>query len=163
LDEETLRLIMVCKDNLCDYDSFYKDQAGGALDISYYKGNQQSGRGIITSFAKRYGFPVIKYLTKHAYQAGKDIISDISTGSKFSTAAKKAGKKRLGSVLTEIGEKLQSGKGLRKKPRITRKRRKISKRKTKKSKKSIRSKSRRVKRGRKNSHRNLNKSDIFKL
>ncbi len=157
---------MVCKNNICDYDSFYSDQAGGAFDISYYKGHPQYGSGIITSFAKRYGYPVIKYLSKHAYQAGKDILSDISSGTKFSTAAKKAGKKRLGTVITDIGQKLQSGSGVRKKTRLIRKKKKVAKnkivkKKDKSSKKFIRRKSKKIKRSRKKNLKNLSKSDIF--
>ena len=50
---------MICSKNFCDYNNYYKDQAGGNLDISYYKGvPYQRGSGIISTFAKRYGTPL---------------------------------------------------------------------------------------------------------
>ena len=54
---------MICSWRICDYNNYYTAQAGGNLDISYYRcvPNQRE-YGIFTNLAKRYGVPVLKYL-----------------------------------------------------------------------------------------------------
>lgn len=114
----------MCSRKFCDYDKYYGDQVGGALDISYYRGSRhQQGNGIFSSAARRYGIPVLKYLTKEGFYAGKDIISDVSSGKKFSKSVNRSLRKRAGSALKKLGEKIeQSGTGLRKKPKFHKKR-----------------------------------------
>src|SRR5258708_37572245 len=103
---------MVCSRNFCDYDSYYTDQSGGALDISYYRGAPyQRGYGVVSTFARRYGVPVLKYLFKQGVLAGKDILTDIVQGRRFSSASKSALRKRTASTLKVISEKLSDQSG----------------------------------------------------
>src|SRR6266700_6762671 len=140
---------MVCFNNFCDYNDYYTKQAGGKLDISFYRGAPyQRGYGFFTNLAKRYGIPMMKYLFKQGFHAGKEILSDVAEGKKFSTAAKSQLRKRAASTLQDLGQKLsQTGSGRRKKPRVVKKRRR-RKRKTS-SKSTSRRKRRKTKRKRK--------------
>jgi hypothetical protein len=115
---------------------YYKDQYGGNLSFTVYRGSRygQRGAGWFTDLAKKYAYPALKYLAKQAWIGGKDIYQDVSSGQKFSTALKRSAKKRAASALHSLGEKLeQSGSGLRKKPRLYKKRR-IRRRRSKKVK-----------------------------
>ena len=145
---------MVCSRNFCDYDNYYVDQAGGNLDISYYRGSPyQRGYGVISNLSKRYGIPVLKYLFKHGMTAGKDIYSEWASGKNIRQAAKSSLKKRASSVMKDLGERIeQSGSGLRKKPRINIKRRKTNSKRS--SKKQVRRKGRK-------SNKKSSKFDIF--
>ena len=145
---------MVCSRNFCNYDNYYVDQAGGNLDISYYRGSPyQRGYGVITNLAKRYGIPVLKYLLKHGMTAGKDIYSEWTSGKDIRKAAKSSLRKRASSVMKDLGERIeQSGSGLRKKPRINIKRRKT---------KSKRSSKQQVRRKGRKSTKKSSKFDIF--
>ncbi len=136
---------MVCFENFCDYQTYYAKQAGGQLDISYYRGAPyQRGYGFFTNLAKRYGIPVLKYLFKQGVQTGKDIWSDVAAGKQFSTAAKSNLRKRVASTFQDLGEKIsQSGSGMRKRPRLVKKRRKTKRRVKRKLKSKVK---RRVKR-----------------
>ena len=111
---------MICSRRFCDYNNYYTAQAGGNLDISYYRGvPYQRGYGIFTNLAKRYGVPVLKYLLKQGYSAGKDIFNDFREGKNISDSAKIHLKKRAATALKDIGEHIgQSGSGVRKKPKL---------------------------------------------
>lgn len=116
---------MVCEKNFCNYNPYYVTQAqeGGNLDISYYRGvPYQSGYGRVSNYAKRYGIPVMKYLLKQGFYAGKDIFKDLTEGKKFAQSAKIHLKRKVGTSLKSLGEHLeQSGSGLRKKPKLNKK------------------------------------------
>ena len=142
-----------------NYDDYFKSQAGGNLDISYYRGSPyQRGHGFFSTFAKRYGIPVLKYLARQGFHVGKDILSDVASGQKFTTSAKSNLKKRAATTLKDFGEKLvQGGSGLRKRPRLTKKPRK-------RKSKTIRRKKAKASRRKTNINRkykNTKKFDIF--
>ena len=155
---------MVCSKYYCDYNKYYGNQAGGDLGISYYRDNQtQWGSGFFSSLNKRYGVPVLKYLLKQGYYAGKDIFKDLREGKKIS--AKSVLKKRAASTFKDLGENLeQVGSGLRKKPKLlkNRKKRQIKIKRNSKSKRSRRGSKLRRKKSTNNSkkYNKLNK-DIF--
>src|ERR1700712_5521516 len=108
----------MCNRNFCDYNSYYSNQIGGKLDISYYRGlPYQRGHGRFATIARRYGIPVLKFLMNQGKEIGKETFSTLKTGLK--RAARKAAQD-FGDIFT------QEGSGLRKKPRISPiKRRKI--------------------------------------
>jgi len=116
---------MVCSKNLCNYNNYYTDQAGGNLDILYYKDlPNQRGKGIISTYAKRYGIPVMKYLLKQGFYTGRDILRDVIEGKNVRQSSKSQLKKRTANVFKDLGEKIeQSGSGLRKKPKIVKRKR----------------------------------------
>jgi hypothetical protein len=147
-----------------NHSDFYKDQYGGKLGFTVYRGSQysQRGAGWFTDLAKKYAYPALKYLAKQAWIGGKDIYEDVSSGKKFSTAMKRSAKKRAASALHSLGEKLeQSASGLRKKPRLYKKRRRIRKRVIKRVKsKRKRSKKRSIKK-RRIRRKKKNYKDIF--
>jgi hypothetical protein len=120
---------MGCKKDICNYNNYYLDQAGGKLDISYYRGQPyQRGYGAISTYAKRYGIPVLKYLLKQGFNTGRDIFNDLREGKKFSHSAKLNLKRRAGTILKDLGENIeQAGSGLRKKPKLIKKHRKHKK------------------------------------
>lgn len=126
---------MVCRNNFCDYDSYYSDQAGGKLDISYYRGlPYQRGSGIFSSFAKRFGVPALKYLFKRGVSVGKDILTDVAAGKSLKESTKSSFKKGTATALKDLSERLhpsdrsdQTGTGLRVKPKINIKKRKSNK------------------------------------
>jgi len=140
-----------------NYDAYFADQAGGQLDISYYRGAPyQRGYGFFSSL-KRYAFPVLKYLARQGLYAGRDILGDVISGQKFSSAAKSNLKKRAASTFKDVGEAMeQAGSGLRRKPRIIKRR----KRKAKVSSKSKVKRKRRPKTKKRVSK--IRRSDIFK-
>ena len=136
--------------HLCDYDKYFIDQAGGSLDIAYYRGNPyQRGYGRFSSFARRFGIPAMKYLFKHGLEFGKNLYSDIREGKDVKESIKSNLKKRLSSTLQDIDSKIaQSGTGMRKRPRLmsykkrqTRKKRVRPKRTKRKSGKTKRKRS----------------------
>ena len=145
-----------------NYEDYFKSQAGGNLDISYYRGSPyQRGHGFLSTFAKRYGIPVLKYLARQGFHVGKDILSDVASGQKFSTSAKSNLKKRAATTLKDFGEKLvQGGSGLRKRPRLVKKRRKRKSKTIKKKKSRGRRRKINIKRKSKNSKK-IRKFDIF--
>ena len=145
---------MVCSRIFCNYDNYFDDQLSGKLnDIEVYN---QRGRGIYSPFIRRYGVPVLKYLMKKGLYAGKDILTDISSGEKVSKSLKRNFRKRACETFKDLGNKIgQSGAGLRKKPRINKKKKKVNR------KISLKSKSKRVKRKPK-SKKKTKKFDIFK-
>ena len=145
-----------------NYEDYFKSQAGGNLDISYYKGSPyQRGHGFFSTFAKRYGIPVLKYLARQGLHAGKDILADVASGKKFSTSAKASLKKRAASTLKDFGEKFaQGGSGLRKRPRLTKKRRKRKSKSSKRRKSKGRRRKTNIKRKSKKSKKSK-KFDIF--
>ena len=102
---------MFCPDSLCDYDTYYKKQAGGGLDIKYYKVYpRQRGFGFLSSIISRYAYPALKFLGEQALNTGTNIISDVIPGLKV---AKKNLKRRAVKTLKDISEKLeQSGVGM---------------------------------------------------
>ena len=158
----------MCERNFCDYDKYYSDQAGGRLDISYYKGlPYQRGRGKFTNLARRYGIPVLKYILKQGWELGKDMYGDIVAGKKVAPSFKTQMRKRASTAMKDLGEHIsQEGSGMRKRPKLDKKRRKVKKKiishkathkkasKTKKLK--IKSKAKRV------SRKSRSKFDIFK-
>ena len=147
--------------HFCDYDNYFVDQAGGNLDIAYYRGMPyQRGYGRFSSFARRFGIPAMKYLFKHGLEFGKNLYSDIREGKDVRESLKSNLKKRVSSTLQDIDEKIkQSGTGMRKRPRLF----SYKKKKTRKRRvKSKRSKSKTKKRRKSRKRRKIDKySDIF--
>lgn len=62
----------------CDFISYYKNQAGsGFNNVTLYRGAPfQRGYGLGATISK-YGIPILRFIGKHVYNIGKDIISDI--------------------------------------------------------------------------------------
>ena len=141
----------MCSRNFCDYDKYYSDQAGGALDIAYYTSPYQRGTGPFSALFKRFGIPAMKYLFKQGIQFGKDVYSDIREGKNVKESLKSNATKRAGDAIKDVGEKVSqmSGRGLRKKPRLTPRKRRRTRRKStvkrKPSKKTKRARRRRTK------------------
>lgn len=134
----------MCTRRYCDYDSYYLDQAGGKLDISYYSAPYQRGSGFWSDLGTKYALPALKYLYQHGIKFGKDLFTDISEGKDLKESVKTNLKRRGAEGLKDFGEKVAdklSGSGLRKKPRLTIKK----KRKTKCSGKNKKTKKRRTK------------------
>lgn len=150
----------MCERDFCDYENYFQDQAGGRLDIAYFRSPYQRGYGPFSALFKRYAIPVMKYLFKRGLNFGQNVYSDVKQGTKLKTAMKSNLKRTGGETLSDIGEKLsQSGSGLRMKPKLNkvrRKRRRLSKpRKTKRRRTKTKTK-RRVRRKRRTIQ-----SDIF--
>lgn len=125
-----MRKLKKCN-NICDYENYYLNQAGGRSDqILIYKGRPfQRGSGWFSNFAVRYGVPMLKFIGKQALSAGRDVVQDVLQGKDFKSSVKYNLKKRAGESLKEIGDKItQSGSG--------RKRRKLRSSKNIKTKKS---------------------------
>ena len=124
--------------SLCDYDAYFLDQAGGKLDIAYYKAfPYQRGYGRFSQFFKRYGIPAGKYLLKHAIDFGKNLFSDVREGKDLKESLKTNARKQAASAIHNLGERVmpsQRGSGRRRKTRKVYKRKKSVKRK--KAKKS---------------------------
>lgn len=60
----------------CDYCALFSHQKGSGLPI--YQGlPHQRGYGVFTNLFKRFGVPLLKYLGKKAFIAGKNIGEDI--------------------------------------------------------------------------------------
>ena len=121
---------------ICDYDSYFLDQAGGNLDIAYYKAfPYQRGYGRFSQFFKRYGIPAGKYLLQHAIEFGKNLYNDVREGKDVKESLKTNVRKQASSAINDIGARVmpsQKGSGRRRK---VYKRKKIIKRK--KAKKSV--------------------------
>ena len=143
--------------NFCDYDNYFIDQAGGKLDIAYYKAPYQTGRGRFSAIARKYGIPAMKYLFRHGYEFGKSLFTDVREGKDIKESMKSNLRKRTASAIHDLGEKIsQSGSGMRKKPRL----RNSNKKKRINRKSSIKRKRR--PRGRKSKSRKIKrKFDIF--
>lgn len=109
---------MICQEKFCDYDSYYKEQAGGGLDIKYYRSvPRQRGSGFLSSLIRRVAFPALKFLGRQAISTGSDLISDILPGV---SEAKKNLKRRAISTLKDISDKIeQSGSGRKRMKRKT--------------------------------------------
>src|SRR5215813_13849411 len=109
----------MCTKNFCDYENYFADQAGGKLEIAYYRAPYQRGYGRFSSFAKRYGIPALKYLLKQGFEFGKNIYQDIRSGKDVRQSAKSNIKRSAASAMHDIGQKIsQSGSGMRKKPKL---------------------------------------------
>ena len=115
--------------NYIDYDSYYLDQVGGYIDP--YVGPYQRGSGRFTNLARRYGLPVLRYLLKHGKVIGKEALTGLKSG------AHQAVQKTLRDFEESFMAPYQGseGSGLRKKPHLLKKKKKVSK-KTKPGKSS---------------------------
>ena len=100
--------------NLCDYEDYYIKQATGKYPQNLII---QRGSNWFTNFAKRYGFPVLKFIGKHIYETGKDIFRDVMEGQDIKTAAKSNVKKGVSRGLQDLSERMnpQSGSGRKRK------------------------------------------------
>jgi hypothetical protein len=149
----------MCTKNYCDYDRYFIDQAGGNLDIAYYRPlSYQRGYGRFSSIAKRFGIPALKYLFKHGVEFGKNLYTDIRDGKHLKDSLKSSLLKRASSALGDLDKKIsQSGSGVRKKPRILQKR----KRKSKRLIKRFKTKNIRKNNSKKTSKRKIFIKDIF--
>ena len=96
-----------------DYNSVYTSLAGGSLPFKLYKrAPRVRGYGLF-GLARRFAFPIFKYLGKQALPAlGEDLLSDLMPGIK---SAKENLKKRAISALHSLGDKIQSRVGIRQK------------------------------------------------
>ena len=61
----------------CDFKSYYVNQAGsGFNNVSLYRGTPfQRGYGF-SSFISKYEIPVVKFLGRHLFNVGKEIVND---------------------------------------------------------------------------------------
>jgi hypothetical protein len=108
----------------CDYTSYYVGQTGRGAETPYYRGRAfQRGYGWFGRVIQRYGIPLLKYIGKQAFKAGKDIVSDVATGQNLKESAKRrikeTGKEIASDMLnkasTLINQPTQSGSGKRRK------------------------------------------------
>lgn len=148
----------------CDYCALFSHQKGSGLPI--YQGlPHQRGYGVFTNLFKRFGVPLLKYLGKKAFIAGKNIGEDIivnNTDPKHAIKShlKKSAKTVGFDALSEASKRLaQVGSGRR------RKRQRVSKRRVKRTvKRSRATKKRKVKKTTHRSHKrtsNRIQPDIF--
>lgn len=120
----------------CDYNSYFIDQAGGNLDIAYYRAfPYQRGYGRFSQLFKKFGIPAGKYLFKHIFEMGKNVFGDIQEGKDLKESLKSNLRKQTASAVHDLGDKIrsQTGSGLRRKPRSRKTKVKRSPRKPKKA------------------------------
>lgn len=103
--------------NAKDCESYYCAQVGGGPFIGV---PHQRGYGIfkdlsrfITPLALRAG----RYLGKHLLQTGKNVISDLASGSSIKRSARNRIQETTKKIKNDIFQKLQHGEGIKRKRR----------------------------------------------
>src|SRR6266852_4224614 len=89
--------------NLCDYETYYVNQAIGRGPKTIYV---QRGSNWLTSFAKRYAVPALKFIGKHAFETGRDIFRDIIEGRNIKESAKTNLRKGVSRSFKDLSERM---------------------------------------------------------
>lgn len=105
--------------NAKDCESYYCSQVGGGG--VYFQGiPHQRGYGFFGDL-RRYISPLAiragRYLGRHLLQAGKNVITDVASGSSFKESAKNRLKETSKKIQKDIFEKIQRGQGIKRKHR----------------------------------------------
>lgn len=146
-----------------DYESYYRQQAGGSIDaytsLRYLP--TQRGNGFFGRLIRGTVWPLIQKILPYAKQKAVEgvgnLVSQLSSGSSFADASrqtlKKTGREIIGDVAGNLQERLQDGSGVRRK--------RAKRRKT--VRKTVRKKqrSKRAKRGNKSHTRSVKRSVLF--
>ena len=110
-----------CKYYDCNYDKYYKTQAGGGNDfdeISFYTGKPYQRGHIFTKFGQKYAIPLLKYLGLKTWNYGKNVFRDIVSGKDPKTSFKRNLKGTIVDTLDDIKTHInQTGTNRRKRKR----------------------------------------------
>lgn len=103
--------------NARDCESYYCAQVGGG-DV-YFRGiSHQRGYGFFGDL-RRYITPIAlkagRYLGRHLLHAGKNVISDVSSGEKFRDATRSRLRETTKKIKEDIFKQLQQGSGIKRK------------------------------------------------
>ena len=124
----------------CKYSNHYVSQSGGGGIPIFYGRRTQAGHGLGNIFSSlgRVALPFVqslmphfksaaKYLGKKALDTGMNIVGDVISGRDIKESATERLKDTGRSVLADVGSRLQSGRG-RKKRKLTSKKKQAKKR-----------------------------------
>lgn len=102
--------------NAKDCESYYCAQVGGG---NYFQGiAHQRGHGYFRDIGRRispYLFKAGRYLGRQLFQTGKNVITDVASGSSFRDSARNRLRETSKKIKNDIFEKLQHGKGIKRK------------------------------------------------
>lgn len=102
--------------NARDCESYYCAQVGGG---NYFHGiAHQRGHGYFRDIGRRispYLFKAGRYLGKQLFQTGKNVITDVASGSSFRDSERNRFRETSKKIKNDIFEKLQQGKGIKRK------------------------------------------------
>ena len=95
-------------------DDYYKNQAGNGM--TFYRGQRyQRGRGWFGRLYSGTVLPLLRYLGKKALSTGVDVVKDVVGGQNFKSSVKKRTRKAAVDAVNDGFDKLQSGKGIKRK------------------------------------------------
>ena len=101
-------------------DDYYKNQAGNGM--TFYRGHRyQRGRGWFGRLYSGAVLPLLRYLGKKALSTGVDVVRDVVGGQNFKTSVKSRTRKAAVDAVNDGFDKLQSGKGIKRKRPATKK------------------------------------------
>lgn len=103
--------------NAKDCENYYCAQVGGGPFVGIA---HQRGYGIfkdISRFVTPLALRAGRYLGKHLLQTGKNVVSDVASGSSLKRAARDRFRETAKRIKSDIFEKLQQGEGIKRKRR----------------------------------------------
>lgn len=128
------RPIHFTKETSAVWSKYYTGQSRAGSGIPGYYGDiYQRGNGLWGNIFRKFALPVVKYFGKKAATSLVKAGSDALSGENFVESLKKRGKETAKDIVSDAAERattyLQTGKGRRRRRRITRRKKHIKKHK----------------------------------